>query len=390
MTSRTTPTPPRPIAAGDIVAAFSDALGAWTAAQITSLDPASKTATVLELDWSGPEPASTAGLGDVAPLRLTHHSWDGQLSHCNYEWLLPRGCKVIGSLPLLGAERANAYSSGWPLGEQLARQRRWDGGDRGDWSDPHAMSGTGAEISQALSEPAEPRRHIRSLSVTRITSLDCARLVEHFPDLTRLRLHGDMGLLSNASHLNELTSLKSILISDLFGMDVSDRLLPLRVPALESLHLHSVPAVYATAMRSTWRPQIRHGTQVRITAARRPEWIAENQANPLRDWDGREHIGKACYKKALTMYKSIRREVMTALAESDTDDRASRLFEIGRRYGEGFNALDARTPFIETVEREELFAALDFIMTEAEHTLGRDLPWARESLLSGVDSVRDW
>ncbi len=36
---------------------------------------------------------------------------------------------------------------------------------------------------------------------------------------------------------------------------------------------------------------------------------------------------------------------------------AGSLYEIGREYGRGFNLLDRRTPFIETVEREELFAA---------------------------------
>ena len=385
-----TPVPPRPIAAGDVVAAFSDALGEWTAAQITSLDPASKTAAVLELDWSGPEPSSTADLGDVSALRLTHHSWGGQPSHCNHEWVLPRGCKMIGTLPLLGAERTGAYASGWRLGEQLARQRHWDGGDRADWVDPHAMSGTGAEIDQILDGPAEPQRHIRSLSVTQIKALDCARLVERYPGLTRLRLWGDMGLLSRASSLNELTSLRSLLISDLFGMSASDRLLPRHVPALESVFLHSIPAEYATAMRSTWRPETPNGTYLHIAAARRPEWVAENQANPLRDWDGREHIGKTSYKKALALYKSTRRAVLAALSEGPADERPGRLSEIGRRYGEGFNELDARTSFIETVEREELFSALDFIVTEAEGTLGQNLAWARESLASGVESVREW
>ncbi|MEJ8645947.1 hypothetical protein WKI68_41525 [Streptomyces sp. MS1.HAVA.3] len=91
--------PPRPVAVGDVVAVYSEALGAWTASQVTGIDAAAKYAAVLELDWSGPEPAAVADLGDVQALRLTHHSWGGTLSHCNHAWVLPRSFTVIGSCP---------------------------------------------------------------------------------------------------------------------------------------------------------------------------------------------------------------------------------------------------------------------------------------------------
>ncbi|MFJ3876995.1 hypothetical protein ACIPW5_06005 [Streptomyces sp. NPDC090077] len=94
--------PPRPVAVGDVVAVHSEALGAWTASQITGLDAAARCAAVLELDWSGPEPLTVADLGDVRPLRLTHHNWNGRPSHCNHGWVLPRSFKVVGSLlPLM-------------------------------------------------------------------------------------------------------------------------------------------------------------------------------------------------------------------------------------------------------------------------------------------------
>jgi len=113
MATRKPSVPPRPLAPGDIVAGFCEALGEWTAAQVTDLDPAWKTAGVLDLDWSGPEPASVTDLGQPAALRLTHHSWAGKLSHVNLEWLLPRGCKVIGAMPLLHPGRSMSYSRGW-------------------------------------------------------------------------------------------------------------------------------------------------------------------------------------------------------------------------------------------------------------------------------------
>ncbi|MEU6424259.1 hypothetical protein ABZ860_00060 [Microbispora sp. NPDC046973] len=372
------------------MAAFSDVLDAWTVAQITDLNPEWEAAGVLELNWSGPEPSSVADLGEVSALVLTHHSWNGCLSHCNYEWVLPRSYTVIGSLPLLCTKPSPIYSTGWRLGEQLAIQRRWDRGERAPWSDPHEMSITGADVGRMTSEPGDPRRDIRHLHVTEVESLDCDRLAERFPDLATLSLSGDLGLLLHASGLNRLASLRRLRITGLFGMNASDALLPECVPGLETLCLHSIPREYAGAMRSKWRPQIPYGTFVDITAARAPEWVAENRDNPLRDWGGRAHISGTCFTKAVAQYKKTRAELMTALSDRSQENQPARLYEIGREYGRGFNLLNSKTLFIETVEREELFAALDAMVGDAEAALGVLLRSARDALTAGVDAVREW
>ena len=82
---------------------FSESLGEWTAAQITDLNNrfGAGKAGVLELDWSGPEPKTLTDLGELRPLLLTHHSWNGSASHCYVNWLLPRGARVIGRAQLL-------------------------------------------------------------------------------------------------------------------------------------------------------------------------------------------------------------------------------------------------------------------------------------------------
>jgi hypothetical protein len=49
-----------------------------------------------------------------------------------------------------------------------------------------------------------------------------------------------------------------------------------------------------------------------------------------------------------------------------------------------------RNPFIETEEREELFAALDTIVDDAEATSGKSFLSAREHLVAGVESARRW
>jgi hypothetical protein len=224
-------TPPRPIAPGDIVTCFSDDLDEWTAAQITDLNPSWKTAGVLELNWSGPEPSSVEDLGRVSPLVLTHHGWSGRTSHTNFEWVLPRSCKVIGSLPLLREARSDSYSSGWDVGMQLALQRRWDGGDHDALGRPGEVELKGSEFDAFLGEGRQG--DIWALKIEDVKAPDCAPLVDALPGLHRLMVSGALGRLENAGHLNRLSSLKELAISNLFGMTKSDVLLPARVPTLE-------------------------------------------------------------------------------------------------------------------------------------------------------------
>ncbi|MFE5594950.1 hypothetical protein [Streptomyces sp. NPDC056549] len=378
--------PPRPVAVGDVVAVYSEALGAWTASQVTGLDAAAKCAAILELDWSGPEPAAVADLGDVQPLRLTHHSWSGKLSHCNHGWVLPRSFTVIGSLPPMVTEPSYSFGSAWGRGEQLARQRHWDSGDREDWNAPYALTYTADELA-AEHTRGTVRAGVKHLTVRGITRLDCTSLVAAFPDLTRLSLSGNLGTLTSAAALNQLPQLQALTITELFGMDTSDCLLPRHVPELEEVSLYGIPADYAAAMRKTWRPHVRHGVELDVRGARKPEWVAANTANPLRDWDGREHIPRAAYRKAVAQYKATRDAF---LAEVTGGEHHGNITEIGRAFGAAFNALDSRSRFIETVEREELFDALDFLADEAQTAAGRDLSAARSALIEGVDSSRDW
>jgi len=380
--------PPRSIAPGDVVACFADELGEWTAAQITNLDPSSKAASVLDLDWSGPEPSSVADLGPITALVLTHHAWDRKTSHTNYEWVLPRSYKVIGSLPVIRASPSNSYATGWDVGMQLALQRRWDRGDHSGTGWPGKVKLTGSELDSFL---IENRRHDTwALTVEGVEVLDCARLVAASPGLHQLILSGTLGRLENAGALNRLSALRQLGVGNLFGMTKSDCLLPTAVPSLEWLVLRSVPREYGSAMRSIWGPELKKGCFSAISALRSPEWLAENVDNPLRDWDGREHISASDLRKSVAEYKATRRAVLAAMADPEEVDLKARLTQIGRDYGNAFNELARRTEFIETVEREELFAALMSITSGPDESSMENAKAASEWLAQGLEETRDW
>lgn len=375
--------PPRAIAPGDIVAVYSDALGAWTASQIIQVKPEIQRATVLELDWHGPEPASAADLGDVRPLRLTHHSWNNSLAYCHHEWTLPRSFTVIGSLPPLTGDECPAFAMyGWGRGTQLAAQRRWDAGERGTWEDPKALRSSAVDL-----QLGRPRPDITDLTVYGVDTLDCEALVATYPNLTALSLSGSLGVLESAGSLRGLTALSQLYVRELFGMTEADCLPPRDLPVLELLFMYSVPAAYAQAMRKVWRKEAHLGVCVDISGARKPEWVAENANNPLRDWQDREHIPRGSYRKAVEQYKATR----TAFAAAVSDDApAETYFGIGRDFAERFNMLDAKTFFIETVERDELFDALMTVVAEAQSASSHELLEERRQLIDGADSVRDW
>jgi hypothetical protein len=367
MSPRQDSAPPRPITPGDIVAGYSDELGEWTAAQVTHLDFGWRTAGVVQLNWSGPEPFCVDDVGVLEPLRLTHHAHSGNLEHVNFHWLLPRSCKVLGSAPLLVDRPSYSYSTGWRLGDQLDRQRRWDAGDR-EPVDTGRLKLTLPELGVLSEAPAG----VWSLVVHEIDQLDCEDIVGSFPTLTRLSLDGNLGTLRNAR----------------FGMTAAQRPNPARLTHLDALFLHSVPADYARAVRKAWTPEIGHGTHLDVSRPRQPGWVAENRDNPLREWDGRPHISSARYKKAVAQYGITRADVVAALSRGHD---VAQLEALGRDYGEAFNRLDgSRNPFIETVEREELFDVLAATVTYAEATLGRAFPQAREHLIDGLETVRDW
>lgn len=380
-------TPPRPIAPGDIITGWSVDLGEWTAAQITYFHEEWDYVGVLELRWSGPQPATIADVENATPLRQTSGQWKGALAHTNEPWLLPRSAHVIGSRPLLVDRPSNSFGGSWDLGAALAYQRLHEAGVSDEAALPWVASLTGEDLVGPLAGWSS--EGVRKVYVTDVAEFDCAWLVETFPRTQSLFVAGTLRTLQHAEHLNELHDLREVFLTDVFGMGADDVLRPTAVPLLEVLALSGIPKDYATATRALWRKEVRHGTALEVLGARTPEWVEENKTNPLRDWDTHEHITSRQYERTLKEYRRARTSIMQAFGDLSSGELPDAMKRIGVDFAQAINTLAARTHFVETEERDDLLAALVAALHEAGGEEAANGP-ACDALLHAVNSHRDW
>jgi tetratricopeptide (TPR) repeat protein len=336
--------PPRPLATGDIVATYSEQLGEWTAGQVVGFGHIPEKVRIIDLDWSGAEPVTVADLGGAVPLTGVSPMPGAPVQQTPvqslYDWLLPRGYKVIGSLPLRASGSALQVGDGtWRVGALLAARRWRDNGGTGPWSDLRVLSRTAAQLEGM---PMGPHLDVFSLEVTEIGSLDCARLADDFPDLTELSLSGYFGQLVNAAALNRLAKLKQFSVWHLIGMSPADTVLPSQARAMERIVLRDIPADYAAAMRTVWGPELRNGTSIDVTGARDPSWLAR--------------------------YDVVRRAMHDAMPDPARMGAVSA--ELARDSG--------------GMSRAELREALELIVTFAEDQTGADMSAARASVTAGL------
>jgi hypothetical protein len=221
--------------------------------------------------------------------------------------------------------------------------------------------------------------------------VDCARLVDAFPRLVSLSVWGVMGRLDHATALNRLTGLRTVELEEVFGMTAADCLDPGALSKLERIDLRSIPLDYATAMRHAWKPEVPNGVFLSITGARKPEWVAQKTANPLRGWDGREGISSRSYAKARSAWNESTPPILAALADDLTqEERRQLLEELGRAFGRAFDDVNAEAGFIETEERGELLDGLANLVGAAPATVGVDRQAAIDTLLHSVNQTRTW
>ncbi|MFE7508850.1 hypothetical protein [Promicromonospora sp. NPDC057488] len=389
MTQRRPKLPPRPLTPGDVVVTFHHDLGEWTAAQVTRLDSDEGLADVLDLDWSSPtRPDSVMDLGPLRPLVRNAGSWSGEHSHSHAPWVLPRSCAVVGNTAPLVSRSSDTYGLWWRIGDALNWERLAASG-RSDWDDdPDQVTIDGPELRVPDHVDGMTTRRLMIRDVARV---DTAVIADTFPNLRELWFYGELAEMTNAVALNRLANLRELSITGYFGMTAADVLTVGCTSDLEYIDLHNIPHEYATATRRVWRPEAARGTYLSVSGARKADWVAENKNNPLREWDGRDGISKAAYRKSVAQLRNTRLRVLAAL-DGPESGRPSLLGEIGKEYGRAFNAIDlgTRDGFIMTEEREELYAALAGIVTASAEKQGLDLADEERALINGLDATRDW
>ena len=83
-----------------------------------------------------------------------------------------------------------------------------------------------------------------------------------------------------------------------------------------------------------------------------------------RDWDGRAHLAAAYAKKAAQSYKKLLATARALDAANDAGTAQAVAQEMVTAYVGVFNQIERRSSVIETVERDEIYVALEQVLTQ--------------------------
>lgn len=223
------------------------------------------------------------------------------------------------------------------------------------------------------------------LHVIKIEELDIQEVLNAYPKLTELRLWGKPGNLLHFDTLSEFKELEVLTTMDLFGFTAEDIPRPDSLPNLRRFWMNSLPEDAAKVAKKLYKKRKGEGLDLWVTQPRKPEWLAQNLDNPFRSWDGQENITPANAKKAAALYRKTRAG-MVKLVESSPDEMMQGATELVKLYTEGFNKMDKGKYFIETVEREDIYTALDDILDLIPAEFNID----KENLLNFFDELKDF
>lgn len=226
---------------------------------------------------------------------------------------------------------------------------------------------------------------LEKLYIRTITELDIADILRAYPKLRELRLWGKPGNLINFAKISEFSELEVLTTMDLFGFTADEVPKPEKLQKLYMLWMDSLPEDAAKEVKKLYKKRKGEGLDLWITKPRKAEWLAQNLENPFRSWDGEEHITPANAKKAADIYRKTR-AAMVKLIEAPSKDIEKDAEALVRDYTEGFNKMDKKKPFIDTVERDEVFTALDGILSLIPDELGID----QDKLIDLFDQLKEF
>lgn len=228
-------------------------------------------------------------------------------------------------------------------------------------------------------------KNLGGLNCINIKELDMSDIVNTYPNLKELRIWGNMGYIRNLKTVSELKNLQVFTLYELFGFTEEDIPLPEELPKLYFFWATSLSEDAAKEIKKIYKKQKDNGLDLRITGARKHEWIEENLNNPFRNWDGQEHISPAKAKKAAGLYKETRHKIL-ALIENSHNEIQSELNLIIANYTETFNKMNKHSDFIETVEREEIYEALCYLL----NLIPQNITINKNVLFETFNSIRDF
>ena len=226
---------------------------------------------------------------------------------------------------------------------------------------------------------------LEKLYIRTITELDIADILRAYPKLRELRLWGKPGNLINFAKISEFSELEVLTTMDLFGFTADEVPKPEKLQKLYMLWMDSLPEDAAKEVKKLYKKRKGEGLDLWITKPRKAEWLAQNLENPFRSWDGEEHITPANAKKAADIYRKTR-AAMVKLIEAPSKDIEKDAEALVRDYTEGFNKMDKKKPFIDTVERDEVFTAFDGILSLIPDELDVD----KDKLIDLFDQLKEF
>ena len=228
-------------------------------------------------------------------------------------------------------------------------------------------------------------KDLGAIHCSNILEIDFAQILNNYPKIRELRLWGKPGNILNFHKLSELKELINFSTVDLFGFTTEDIPKPEDLPQLSMFWMSSLPEDAAKVAKKYYKKLQDKGLNLWITKPRKAEWLAQNLDNPFRSWDGQENISTANAKKAASLYRKTRASLIKLL-ENPNENTMTNVEVLIREYTQGFNKMDKRNCFIETIEREDIYSALVEILDLLPEDLGMD----KEKFIEIFDELKDF
>ena len=228
-------------------------------------------------------------------------------------------------------------------------------------------------------------KDLGAIHCSNILEIDFAQILNNYPRLRELRLWGKPGHILNFHKLSEFKELVNFSTVDLFGFTTEDIPKPEDLPQLSMFWMSSLPEDAAKVAKKYYKKLQDKGLNLWITKPRKAEWLAQNLDNPFRSWDGQENISTANAKKAASLYRKTRASLIKLL-ENPNENTMTNVEVLIREYTQGFNKMDKRNCFIETIEREDIYSALVEILDLLPEDLGMD----KEKFIEIFDELKDF